>query len=133
MRYEHETCTKITPKEYAIIVASKNYQDCEVFHIILHIRHNITWKHRNWTIIEISFIHKVEPSHSGVLIVYQARPPFSPDDLYLLSPHAKKGSSKGQYSMQFISTLQYMRYKPHIHNHTSGHKWVLDASSTSRE
>ena len=29
-----------------------------------------------------------------LLVIYQARSPFSPDNLYLLDPHAKKGSSK---------------------------------------
>ena len=47
MRYEHEIYTKITPKEYAVMVASKNDQVCKVSHIILHIRH--TTSHGNTT------------------------------------------------------------------------------------
>ena len=54
MRYEHETCTKITPKEYAIMVASENDHACKISHIILHTRHtshgNITQldNYRKW-------------------------------------------------------------------------------------
>ena len=47
MRYEHETCTKIIPKEYAIMIVSKNDRICKVSHIILHIRH--TTSHGNTT------------------------------------------------------------------------------------
>ena len=66
MRYEHETCTKITPKEYAIMVTSKNDQVCKVSHIVL--TYNITSKHNS---IENGFIQMVEPSHMELHLVYR--------------------------------------------------------------
>ena len=70
MRYEHETCTKITPKEYAIMVVSKNDQVYKVSHIILYTRHT---SHGNTTqldnIIESSFTQMVKQSQMELLLV----------------------------------------------------------------